>query len=761
MKKSSKRQIAISFFLVFLVCIALSASLNIFSKNAVEVQRREATNKIESTSQTARNLVETQINGNFQTMITLASLLGSKVSVNDAESLSTMMQLLYTINEQNNFVRMGFIDTNGIGNFVYLHGEIEWGLDFSQDENMQRALQGEQVFTRTLWDDNLQEYVNRYLVPIYEGGTPYQQDGAPSKIIGVLCGSHYTNTLRYMLSANLFNDVGVNHIITDDGTFVVRNTTYFAGDALNLFDSPAIDSESADALLSAFADRQAAYMEVEANGTFYDLYFRPLSYNNWYIVTVVPHELLVTDISHWLMLQRATFYSLFFLFCLLAFYIYYTMQQNTKTMYQLAYIDPVTECWNSHRFMNELPNRLGSTPKALVMLETDNGELVKNLYGLEAFNRLQKHIALCLKRSLQGKELYASSPKGWILLLDDTNEEDVTRRLEELLADMQKFSINAHQNLHLIFSCGIRFVSKHDQDLETIMLQTSLTVDSAKRQRRDEIIFYRPSIYEPILVNNQIENCMEEALANEEFQVWLQPKINLSTGALTSAEALVRWIRPDGSMVYPGQFVPLFERNGFCVDLDYYMLEHVCRQLREWLDQGLPVVPVSVNQCRLMFYEKNYINQVLSTLERYNIPPHLVVLEVTESLAMENTERMYSILNELRSHGLHISMDDFGSGFSSLNSLKDLPIDELKLDRVFLSTSDNTNAAKRDLVIKGIVQMAHSLNLTTVIEGVETAEQAQMMLELGCDVAQGYYYNKPLTCTLFCEHYFGTPGSNK
>lgn len=755
MKKKYQKQIWISFFLIAIVCLVLGISLNVFSENAIRVQRQEAMSKIEATSQTARTMVENQISSNFQTMLTLASLLGNEMSETDPSRLPQLMSALSTISEQNSFVRMGFIDANGIEFLSYIDGRTESNVDMSDDPYVQKALQGEEIFSYTLWDDSLKNYVNRYFMPVYQGGIPQDANGNPNPVIGVLCGTHYTDTLRHVLSATLFDDVGFSHIITDTGNFVVRNITYFMTDARNIFDSPTIDGQSETVLLEAFSQRNAAFVEVEANGSVYDLYFRPISYNNWYIMTVVPQDLLISDISQWLMLQRTSFYALFFLFLLLAFYIYYTMQQNTRTMYRLAYVDPVTGCWNRHRFLNELPVRLSSTPKALVMMEVDSAELIKNLYGLNTFNRLQQHIASCLRQLLQSREIYCMGQHDrFVFLLNAETEDDVRQRVEAILTAARSFQVNTHQNFQLIFSCGVRFVTKKDDNLETMITQAALTLESAKRLRQDEILFFRPNIYEPLLINNRIESIMEKALEDEEFHVWLQSKIDLKTGKLSSCEALVRWIRPDGSMIYPGQFVPLFERNGFCVNLDYYMMEHVCRQLRTWIDEKRPVVPVSVNQCRLMFYESNYIQRLNNILEQYQIPKNLIVLEVTESLAMDNPEQMYAILHQLRDQGFCLSMDDFGSGFSSLNSLKDLPIHELKLDRVFLSAAEGSDLQKRDLVMKSIIQMAHSLHMKTVIEGVETEEQAQLMRELDCDVAQGYFYSKPIPCGEFCEKYF-------
>ena len=219
----------------------------------------------------------------------------------------------------------------------------------------------------------------------------------------------------------------------------------------------------------------------------------------------------------------------------------------------------------------------------------------------------------------------------------------------------------------------------------------------------------------------------------------------------------MRWVRPDGLSFYPDQFIPVFEKNGFCVDLDFYMVDQACRTLRRWLDEGRDVIPISVNQCRLMLYEAGYVQRLCSILNRWNIPPRLIVLEVTESLALESIDRVRAVLLGLHGQGFSISMDDFGSGYSSLNTLKDLPIDELKLDRVFLAARDETDEEKRDLVLKNVIHLAQELHITTVVEGVETEAQLDFIRRMHCDLAQGYYFDRPISVEEFEQKYLPIP----
>lgn len=246
---------------------------------------------------------------------------------------------------------------------------------------------------------------------------------------------------------------------------------------------------------------------------------------------------------------------------------------------------------------------------------------------------------------------------------------------------------------------------------------------------------------------------MNQALENGEFKMYLQPKFDLRTGRLSGAEALVRWIRGDGKVIYPGQFIPIFESNGFCAVLDMYMTEQVCRLIRKWLDQGIRPIPVSVNHSKILFYETDYVGRMEKLIEKYETPARWITLEILEGLAMENIDKLNQVIASLKEIGFRISMDDFGSGYSSLNTLGKLDIDELKLDKGFMEGIDGTDQQKQKIILEHIIMISRSLEISTVAEGIETKENEQMIQELGCDFGQGYYYCRPIPAEEFHEKY--------
>ena len=208
-----------------------------------------------------------------------------------------------------------------------------------------------------------------------------------------------------------------------------------------------------------------------------------------------------------------------------------------------------------------------------------------------------------------------------------------------------------------------------------------------------------------------------------------------------------------GKMIYPNQFIPLFESNGFCARLDMYMVEQVCRQIRKWTDDGIEPIPISVNQSKLLFYEEDYIENLCGILEKYHIKSELITLEILEGLAVGNMEELNRKIDLLKEKGFRISMDDFGSGYSSFNTLGRIHIDELKMDRVFLSAITGEEGKRQEIIMAQVVDLAKRLQISTVAEGVETEQNEALIRRLGCDYGQGFYYSRPVSTVEFDEKY--------
>lgn len=301
----------------------------------------------------------------------------------------------------------------------------------------------------------------------------------------------------------------------------------------------------------------------------------------------------------------------------------------------------------------------------------------------------------------------------------------------------------------IIVKTGAYKLSNPDESVSAMLDKAAIAQKSIKQSPKSNVMVYNETLYQQLLTESQIESEMASALVQGEFQVFFQPQIDLVTMRATAAEALIRWIRPDGTMVGPDMFIPLFERNGFVEQLDFYVLAQVCKWLRNRIDNGLEAVPISVNQSRFLLFNPDYVRDVERILRQYDIPRNWIALELTESMCLENGEVLLSTMARLHELRVQISIDDFGSGYSSLNLLSEMPADELKIDRGFLSGS--TDSIPKRQVIAKVVDLAKALNIRVVCEGVETKEQESFLKSVGCDLAQGFLYARPMPLGQFEE----------
>ena len=255
------------------------------------------------------------------------------------------------------------------------------------------------------------------------------------------------------------------------------------------------------------------------------------------------------------------------------------------------------------------------------------------------------------------------------------------------------------------------------------------------------IVFFDEKMVEEQKWLDWVNENQDKAIAEEEFQVYYQPKYDPRTNELRGAEALIRWQSPEHGMVSPGRFIPLFERNGFITKIDHYMLEHVARDQKAWLDEGKKCVPVSVNVSRAHFIEDDLAEQIRDIVDNAGAPRDLIEIELTESAFFDDKNALITTIMKLKEYGFAVSMDDFGSGYSSLNSLKEMPLDVLKLDADFFRNDDGERGR---IVVAEAINLAKKLSMRTVAEGVEDKDQVDFLAEEGCDLIQGFFFARPM-----------------
>lgn len=443
------------------------------------------------------------------------------------------------------------------------------------------------------------------------------------------------------------------------------------------------------------------------------------------------------------------------LLCLCLHFLYHsireTRQEANRTQQrldQLSRYDNLTGAYNGGEFRSLLTQACRQKiPLMLVALNIRNFKYINETYGLSTADQFLCRIKDCLDSICRPGEFFCrQSADVFFLALRENQNECSMDRVQALQGLIQDEASQLLGEYSVSIYCGCVQTAAAPEPFSAPAKHNYMMAALAqgKKNKKQSICLYDENLHDTEQMRLYVESNMQRALEQNEFRMYLQPKMDLNTGALTGAEALVRWQSKDRGLIFPNQFIPLFEENGFCVQLDLYMVEQVCKQLRQWMDEGIEPMNISVNQTRLLFASEGYVEKLLAITEKYNISPRYITLEILESLVLEHMDQVNTCITQLRAAGFRISMDDFGSGYSSLNTLGRLKIDELKLDRLFLmGVAKDTDGTQRK-IMACILELAKQLNISTVAEGVETQENEQMMAQLSCNYGQGYYYSRPL-----------------
>ncbi len=507
-------------------------------------------------------------------------------------------------------------------------------------------------------------------------------------------------------------------------------------------------SQSIDEVIANLSNHEGGSIAYELNGTKMVAVYKPINANNWSLVIAVGKNIYINNI------RVMSTLLIIFLLSVFAGLMFFTlaMYNAKKTLEKVAYYDKLTGMPNLAKFKNDVYEILKNNPdKQYVVVKFDilNFKAINEMYGFEIGNKVLCAFSECANVAKSRVKSFMAARTGadefMMFATDGVLEHihDFIPRYEKSI----KMLTPEIENHYLVFKYGRYIIEKNYTDVDEILSRAGIAHRLAKARTDTNICDFDIDMKNNLLNKVEITNKMEAALENEEFVAYLQPKVDLKTGKTSSAEALVRWIEPDGKINFPGSFIPIFEGNGFIVKLDNYILNSVCKTLVAWQDKGFEIVPVSVNFSRKHFINPDFINNLIKIVDSYNIDRKYIEIELTETIVLDNEDAIEELLLKIKNAGFKVSIDDFGSGYSSLGLLKDLDVDTLKLDRSFFI--NNNNKIKGELVVDAIINLAHGLGMDIVAEGVEEAHQVEFLKRIGCDVAQGYYFEKPISLAEF------------
>nr|WP_279060587.1 EAL domain-containing protein [Bilophila wadsworthia] len=429
----------------------------------------------------------------------------------------------------------------------------------------------------------------------------------------------------------------------------------------------------------------------------------------------------------------------------------------TRSVLALKYraeFDLLTDLYNMHTFYSQAAQAVHAYPErrySIVRMDIDRFKVINDLYGLKEGDKLLIAIADLLREKMAGTHsVYGRLGGDVFCLCVDYSRERILALIKELTNRLADYPLP----YKVVPSFGICEVDNIDTPINVLCDWANLALKTIKGNYLNSYAFYDGKLRERILEEKKIENQMHDALLQGQFVLYLQPKVHIPTSRIIGSEGLVRWIHPTEGLMPPDRFIPLFEKNGFIIRLDEYIWEQACITLRRWIDHGLTPTPISVNMSRMHIHDPRLREKLLDLMRRYELPPHLLELELTESAFLENESGLFESMKALQAFGFQFSMDDFGSGYSSLNMLKSMPVDFIKIDRGFLNEVVTTERGKT--VIRFSISLAREMSIKVIAEGVETEEQAAFLLQAGCAYAQGYFYSRPLPIPQFEALAFGT-----
>ena len=407
-------------------------------------------------------------------------------------------------------------------------------------------------------------------------------------------------------------------------------------------------------------------------------------------------------------------------------------------------IDAATGLLGKEAFFDEAAAYLrhsGARDVSIVCFDVDHFKLFNDLHGLDCGDELLRYLgrALALRFSPDGAQPLARLAADTFALCATGIRPE---RVERILVDI---SSECPNGIDAIVRAGVYRIEDPASPVSIMCDRAVIALRTVKGSYFDRVALYDPGMREALVLEREVVAGIESALREDRIELFLQPKCNIRTGKIVGAEALARWRHPERGIVAPGEFIPLIERNGLVRSLDLRVWEKTAAWIRGLIDEGVQPVPVSVNVSRADIYLVDVAAELHALVERYGIEPSLIEVEITESAYSERPDRIVAAFDELAERGFTVLMDDFGSGYSSLNMLKDINVDVLKIDMRFLDRDDRRS---KD-IMESVIRMARWLALPVIAEGVETREQVNFLLDVGCSYAQGYYYARPMEAAAF------------
>lgn len=730
------------------LCIAIFVVIaSLFMANTISALDGEVNNYIDRAASQKCDIVESAIRNDVNTVKNFAACASNYKTTDENLVIKMIKDLENSCSTIDAFI---IADENGD---VITSKNISKNI--SAREYYKRAMNGEVYISKAIYSEPDEKMVNAIAAPIY---------GDYKRIVGMvagICDTRSYNNLIDMSFGGKENDSN-GYVLNSDGEVIMSGENAF-GDYVpmgDLFFSSDILAGVEESVRNSVKDNFAkvggsGIVKSVCKGEKYVAYYSGMSgFDNLHYLLIFKENVVAAEQNHYTMMNilMYAFFVLILIIVITAYIVivrvsFRRLTKANEEVSRIAYTDSITGYSTWDKFVLDAKSLLRHEYRryALVSFDIDKFKAINDMYGHEEGNRVLKLIADTVNRNLQDGETFSriNSDNYYILMLY-SSDSDTARRIGSLIQAIE-YEITEFVP---VLSFGIYRITDKSVSIRRMGDLADIAKRTVKYGDASAYTFYSESMLEKMREEKRIENEMQTALDMHEFCVFYQPKVSLDGKVnLTGAEALVRWIK-DGTVISPGKFIPLFEKNRFIVKLDYYIMDQVCQKIKQW-ESYYPHLLISVNMSRAHLRDPQFVEKLNDICLSHGVSTSSIEIEITESAAYGSLDVLTAVFKQLRDYGFHISIDDFGSGYSSLNMLKDLPADVLKIDRAFLAES-NSNKRAND-ILGYVIRMAGSLGMHTICEGIETDEQAKLLGGLGCEMAQGFYFAKPMPSDSFEE----------
>ncbi|WP_107602577.1 bifunctional diguanylate cyclase/phosphodiesterase [Clostridioides difficile] len=714
--------------LILLVLIDLTSTI-IYASNSMEI--------------TSRNMIETskrELENYLEINISLLKALSKDDRFSDSEtSLIEKGKLLRPYQKEYNLFMIGITDTKGNTSSTYREkvGSIK------DRPSFEKAIKTKQVVVSDIEVSNVTgDKVFIIYVPIIKN----------NEMIGTIFASFYFQDVNNLISRSNLDDSIKFLMIDKNYTIISHPNKKYVNDKSKILDLEGniIGTTKSEILKNINEKCQGKFLYWD-NWRLYNVKYTNIKWTNW---------TLVSKCNIFKNFQSLIVNFMIKLYFYIVIFMILWKLSNAKLIEQLkklAYYDSLSGIKNKEKFRKDSMYILKNYYQDnfyLVQLDVNKFKYINEMFGYAEGNKILIHISQVLNNNTNKYEICARMDNDhFILLIACSTEDELLNRLSKINKEICNLSTTNSSKYKIVMSSGIYKINKKDdiKKIDLLIDRANIAAKSKKEKYEHSYSFFNEETRNRLYKEKRLEDNMNKALEKGEFIVYYQPKYSLNdVNEIEGAEALIRWNSPEFGFISPIDFVPLFEKNGFIVNIDMFVFEEVCKTLNKWINKGYTPVPISVNMSRVHLYRDNFIENITDLISKYNISPEFIELELTESVVFDNLNILIDIMKKIKEIGFLISMDDFGSGYSSLNLLKDLSFDILKLDRGFLIETTDTKRGK--IIISKIVEMAKAIDIKVICEGVETYEQVEFLREIGCDKVQGYLFAKPMVLDKFEKH---------